>query len=352
MITRRIAVGARLLAIVIALVGLLDPSTLRARRVPPGIAVVAASREDSAAAARMREELSGRFEVIPAYHPSVAGSVIVGRAVQWFARESDRPAVAYTAHDDSRGVSIVRIDVPRTTFLNTRVPVRVGVAGLGGAGELTLSASGVAVDRVTVAGDARGNAEGLLQYAPARSGTALLRVAAWVDGRETAVADVATLVVEQRLAVLFHDRRPSWMSTFVRRALEQDPRFAVSGRISTSRDAGVVSGRAPSSLADGPAVDLFDLLVIGAPEALTEGDVAALDRFMRRRGGSVLLLLEAEPSATLIPLTGARRWLTARLPRPARMAMDSGAPAILTSEVAWPDPFPAFARAIAMSGGL
>ena len=72
-----------------------------------------------------------------------------------------------------------------------------------------------------------------------------MQLRAFVDGaRDTLLYDVLVNVPDSRRTVLFFDRRPSWMSTFVRRAVERDPRFAVTSRIITSVNAATTVSRA------------------------------------------------------------------------------------------------------------
>ena len=78
-------------------------------------------------------------------------------------------------------------------------------------------------------------------------------------------ADVLIDVREQRWAILFYDPRPSWMSTFVRRAIARDPRFAVTSRVVTSRNISTDAGQPPASLDDLATLELFDVGWLPAP---------------------------------------------------------------------------------------
>lgn len=105
--------------------------------------------------------------------------------------------------------------------------------------------------------------------------------------------DVGVTVAVTRASVLVFDTRPSWSSTFVRRALEDDPRFTVGyrTRLAPALSAGTANGRL-----DAAALDLASAVVIGAPDGLTSDDVALLEQFVRVRGGSLILLPERSPS--------------------------------------------------------
>ena len=111
--------------------------------------------------------------------------------------------------------------------------------------------------------------------------------------------DLGAPVTDARLPVLVFDARPSWSSTFVRRALEDDPRFAVQHR---ARIAPGLDARTPDGNLDARAVDSASLIIVGGIEALTEADATVLDRFVRVRGGSMLLLPEQRVSGA------ASRW--------------------------------------------
>ena len=84
------------------------------------------------------------------------------------------------------------------------------------------------------------------------------------------------------------DTRPSWLSTFVRRAVASDPRFVVTSRVQTSRGAGVTAGRAPVALGAPGVLDAFDVVIVGAPNGLTAADASSLETYMRDRGGRVV----------------------------------------------------------------
>jgi hypothetical protein len=148
-----------------------------------------------------------------------------------------------------------------------------------------------------------------LSFIPTAVGATSLQISATLNGFEhPAVADAVVDARERRWPVLFFDARPSWTSTFVRRALERDQRFVVTSRIVTSRGVGSSAGRPPVSLADAAILSTFDAIVVGAPDGLSASDVAGLDAFMRRRGGSVVLLLEGRTAGPYDRLTGVTTW--------------------------------------------
>src|SRR5262249_44535190 len=151
----------------------------------------------------------------------------------------------------------------------------------------------VAVDHVTrtVARD-DDTLDVALTFIPSSASATLLRVIAHVDGATDAAGEALVDVVDRKWPVLFYDPRPSWMSTFVRRAVERDPRFVVTSRVVTSHNVNTDAGNPPGRLDDLSALSLFDAVVVGSPAAMSADDADGLEAFMRKRGGSVVLLLD------------------------------------------------------------
>jgi hypothetical protein len=161
-----------------------------------------------------------------------------------------------------------------------------------------------------------------------------------------AIADAVVDVDERRWAVLFYDPRPSWTSTFVRRSIERDSRFAVASRVVTSRNVTASTGRPPTALTDRTSLSTFDVIVVGAPDALSVADVAGLEDFLRRRGGSVVLLVDEPKSGPIDRLTMVSSWSTNRgAPVSVALVQDDSA-TLRASEIAWPAVLPAGAAAL------
>ena len=95
--------------------------------------------------------------------------------------------------------------------------------------------------------------------------------------------------------MLVFDARASWGSTFVRRALEDDSRFLVEhrARLAPAIAAGTANGRL-----DTRALDAASVLIVGGPDALTASEVDLIERFVRVRGGTAVLLPERAPSGS------------------------------------------------------
>jgi hypothetical protein len=147
-------------------------------------------------------------------------------------------------------------------------------------------------------------------------------------------ADVLVQSDARRLRVLVYEPRPSWASTSVRRALEDDPRVAVASVSYASRGiASATAGVQPSRVLDDD-LDRFDAIVVGGLERLTAADVRALDRFMRERGGSVVLLpdarVDAGPVRDLMPGSMLSQVL---LEKPASLEVQATMPRLDASEI-------------------
>ena len=146
--------------------------------------------------------------------------------------------------------------------------------------------------------------EAVLRYTPPASGTSIitLRVVP-LDGETTSdnAADLRLVASGRRLKILVHEPRPSWNTSFVRRALEQDQSFDVSTLVQASKGLEVRAGTPPAALT-ADALSVFDAAIVGAPEELRASEIEALRVFARRRGGAVLLLPDRRPSGPYLAL--------------------------------------------------
>ncbi|MEO7361726.1 MAG: hypothetical protein ABI120_15450, partial [Gemmatimonadaceae bacterium] len=252
-------------------------------------------------------------------------------------------------------VAVERVLVPALSALDARVPVTAVLhvqKAIGKQLELRLLSNGNVVDRVTrsvPSDDARMNVP--LTYVPTGAGTTTLRVTANVaGGTDSASVDAVINVREQKWAVLFFDARPSWMSTFVRRAVERDPRFAATSRVVTSTNVSTDAGTPPGTLDDPTVIDRYDAVVVGAPEALSERDVQGLENFLRRRGGSVVLLFDGNKSGKYERLAEFTTFTNTANSQPAIISDVGGdSIAMRTTEWMWPNRLPSGANVLAWS---
>ena len=341
----------RVVAIAIAIAGAIDPAFTLTRRVKPEVALVAAGRlPDPDLTDRVADALKGRFAVMRGAPFGSAAVVSVGYALPGDeATEGAQPAFAVVPEARRPFASIASIRVPTHAHLEARVPVRVSVHARAANGKqltVVLANNGVAMDSATrtIAGeDVLETVE--LSFVPSAAGAVSLQVNVEIEDGASVTESLTTNVGDTRLAVLFFDRRPSWMSTFVRRATEADPRFIVTSRIGTSRGVSTAAGRPPETLRL-PSLELFQAVVVGAPDELTADDVEGLEGFMRAKGGAVALLFDQPESlsrrAPIERLMGGIRW------RHESRAEPAGVPP--ASEVLEPAELPLWAESYRLPG--
>jgi hypothetical protein len=346
----------RAVAVAIAGLALLDPACPGERVDAPLVSLLDADAADSSArapvAAAVRAALGDRYRVVRGYLPSADAVVLTDDAVPpaWRHEPPRQPVFVLTSERAERGGALDRPGArpapPRVRWRALTHPARVRVGervalaaevdaeGAGPDDSLIVTArqAGVLLARA-----ARALPSGVASAstAPSAAGPALLLPVVPVDTGVLAVEVEAALwrapvraartalldVTATRWAVSGIDVRPSWQGTFVRRALAADARFALASRVAVSRtDAGAVSrtrGAAPP-LGALPAPPALEVLVLGAADALGEGDLARVDAWVRAGGGGAVLLLDALPGPAL------QRWLAVtswtRLERPEPVA--------------------------------
>jgi hypothetical protein len=117
--------------------------------------------------------------------------------------------------------------------------------------------------------------------------------------------DVQLHATTRRLKVLAYEPRPTWATSFLRRALERDPAFDVSALVRPSRGLEVRAGSAPTPIT-ADTLEPFDVVLAGAPEELSRTEVDALRLFARRRGGTLVFLPDRRPSGRYLELVPAQ----------------------------------------------
>jgi hypothetical protein len=342
-------VALRVAVVLIAIAGAIDPAITTNRVGRANIAVVPADvRADSSLADRVAEQLSKHSTVTRGAFGGADATVLVGDQLPGDEREFSTPSFAVARNP---GTTIESVHAPAVAPAASRVPVegRVHVVGARGKDvELTLRAANIVVDRATTA--VKSDDERIpiaLSFVPPTSGAVPMTVSAQVAGSASASADLLLEARDDRFSILFFDPRPSWMSTFVRRAVERDRRFVVTSRVVTSRNLSTDAGQPPARLDDLASLGLFDAVVVGAPESLTDADVSGLERFMRRRGGSVVLLLDHRASGPYDRLTNVANWSSDSGSR-ALVIGDSG---LRATSIAFPSRLGDVAHSIASSNG-
>jgi hypothetical protein len=342
----------RAIALAVAIAAAIDPAVTARRTVKPTIVVAAVdSTRDAALANDVAKSIEKRFAVARSAIAGASAAVLVGGRLPPSGAELPTPAFVVVSDTSSPAVNVERIEAPARGSADARIPVVAHLAVHRAADrtlEVSLRVDGAQSERV-----ARrvGPADSVLAIplsfiAPAR-GANVVHVAAAIRGSNAdAAADAVVDVSDRRWAILFFDPRPSWMSTFVRRTIERDTRFAVASRVLTSRNVSSSAGLPPASLSDYRSLEPFDAIVVGTPDALSTADVAGLESFMTRRGGGVVLLLDEPKRGPYDRLTGASSWSTSRGPMTLAL-QDHDSISLRASEIAWPSPLPAGATTIA-----
>jgi len=344
---RTIRRGLRSVAALIALLGAIDPSVTSVRRSKPIVAVVHAdqfeSNDNDTLALRVSNALSADARIVRGAFSGADATVIVGDDVPASPDNLSRPTYAVLAHDSTDHPVIESLHAPSEARARSRVTVEARLH-IPDSDRRTFSVElrdgPIVVDRVSL--DPRAGIRttiASLGFAPTTIGTHRLRVdVASTEGSTFAAHSDAILVVrDSALQVLVYDPRPSWMSTFVRRALERDPRLAISSRVMTARNIATAAGTAPSRLDDAAAIARFDAIVVGAPTSLSDNDVSALERYMRQRGGSVVFLLDANADGPHQRLMHAGQSNYTSIGKPTRIAPFRTPPAgdVATPPTAW-----------------
>jgi hypothetical protein len=343
------------IAAAIAVLGAIDPPVSSERRVRPEIALLDSRHAtDAAASNRVARALDGDFVVIRGPFAAAAATVAVGATVPAHAAALTAPAFAVAPERTGPALTIESIIAPRSLHVDARAPVIVRVRATGASGAelaVSLRRDGIVVDRVAVPvdGDDVRKDLRLSLAAPASFLDPRIRVTATIDRPAVTVhADAAVATRPGRARVLFHDGRPSWLSTFVRRAVGTDPRLAVTSRVGTSRGAAILTGDPPAGLGDAAALSAFETIVIGAPDTLTARDLETLDAVLRTRAATVVLLLDHEEAATVVDrLLGPRGWTTAMHDAPVTLsAVDSESGSLRATELLTPRAVPPGARVL------
>lgn len=306
-------VALRTVAIAIALAAVIDPSVTSNRSTRPDVVVVASdSTRDAALADEVARSVSKNYTVTRGTLAGASATIVAGRTLPPGAMDQRAPVFAVVPAADRPTVTIESLRAPTSAPALSRVRVDATIRITGARAkkvDVALRDAAVSLDRATrsIASD-DDTMHVALSFVPSSAIPTALHVVVHVDGTSDVIGDALVDVREQKWAVLFYEPQPSWMSTFVRRAIERDPRFVTTSRVVTSRDVNTSEGNPPGRLDDLSALALFDVVVVGAPRALSANDVAGLEAFMRRRGGSVVELLDESGPAPLERLTGVHSW--------------------------------------------
>lgn len=315
MTARWAGVSARALAIAIAVAGVMDPAWSATRSSSKPIIVVRASALDTRAAEeRLRASIGNRpieFRELNRSRVPCASDeecILTADGSIDVAVPSDvKPALIPIRADEGPHIAIASVNIEGAHSEAASV-ARVEVTAVGiDRRDVTIRArDGNVIVGSTRAAISSGSSMIDVQWLPLSAGARHLRFDVdALDGEKATIdnaIDVGVDVLESRLRVLVFDPRPSWSSTFVRRALEDDSRFAVAHR---ARVAPAITVGTRGGGLDVATLETMDVVIVGAPDALTADEEALLDRFARERGGTVILLaerpLEAAPAGAFFP---------------------------------------------------
>lgn len=291
----------RILAAVVAIGGIVDPSIQVTRTEPLQVRLIAAADDPDAvaAASRLRASLSGRADLV--FAGSGAATVVIGSGVIAPALAGSGP-LSVVSLDEPPSVAIVEAPATVTLLPGSAVdiPVTLEAAGLTGQRSVAvLEQDGVELSRTEHRWQNDGRATITLRYLAVSAGARRLTVRVQpIPGEHRKVdnqADVLAMVAARPGVVAVIEPRPSWAAGFVRRALEDDPGFQVSSVIRTSRGISSRSGETPPVL-EASRLSRFDVVIAGAPEDLRREEVEALWQFVDRRGGTLVLLPDRLPA--------------------------------------------------------
>lgn len=308
----------RTTAIAIAMAGVIDPVMTVSRQAPRRVVLARLASADTAAVesavraglpgvdVSIRSRVDGRLPCDPgvpcivladgsieAEIPSdVTGPLSVIELATPAGPNVEIRSVTATSVQRAAGAGLVRVTMTGEGMQGRRTEVRVldGGALVGSASHEWSAGSEAVVD---------------VPWWALAAGSRALRVEAVpFDGEATLIdnaVDVGVSIALDAVPVLVFDTRPSWASTFVRRVLEDDQRFRVEYRVGLApgMDAATPAGRL-----DPRSLDAAGVVVVGGPEGLSARDVDLLERFVRTRGGTLILLPDRMPAGPVTRLLG------------------------------------------------
>jgi hypothetical protein len=357
----RIAIALRAVALAIAVAGIVDPVLTLERRVAPRLTIAVLDgnadgvlpdgiREAALRAAeRLRVAVSptvdahvrvvDRYDRASACPPGIPCAVVAGSSgpARLLGAGSTLMGVVRLDAATAPELSITRIDSPREQHPLAAGLLRVHLSGRGAGRDVRVEVldGGALVGEATLGAISReggsqeggsrrgGSEEGGSEEGGSKEGgskdpplqrSAAVDVPWWpieIGPRSLVVRalassgdrDEAALGVDVRSTardVVIYDARPSWASTFVRRAIEGDPRLRIRLRSRVAPELSVSVGGAVRL--DASTLAGASVVIVGAPEEVNISDVDLLERFVRVRGGSLILLPDRPLSGPIVRL--------------------------------------------------
>ena len=360
-----IAILLRGVAIAIAVAAIVDPPVTIAAR---GRGRIALALQNPAlepardAHQRLAEMLRSEFDIVAGSDAAADAAVIVGTGYPDPAPPDRQRTYTVTVApaDGEPRLRIRALRAPRDVPTGTLVHLDVEVDGAnvrGATSTLVVRAGNeqVEVARATHAWTAASETwRTTLDVTPLGVAPWRLRVDVSGAAGERDLTDNsadAIVAAGDALRVLVYEPRLSWAGTFVRHALERDSRFDVAAVAYPSRGVQVTTPGSDSRADDPPIAasaslnrrltDRTRAIVVGGLDRLTAEDAGVLSRFMRERGGAVVLLpdalADARTAARWLPVPAAAEVL---LEQPARLSVEAPLAAIHASEMLTFEPAP------------
>jgi hypothetical protein len=321
-------------AIVLAVLAVADPVWTTQRPAPPNVHLHVVPGTPDRVVEDVRRELTRSvdgFVTFDISNPASATVVIGDRLPDDVAHGGAPVSIVSPYRRDAPNVLVTAVDPPPTlSGWSTRLPVLVQGTGLAGRSSVVvLEHQGTEIARVEhrwAEGDE--SFDPGFTFVPPRPGAFEFDIVVQPTESEATTAHNRAgvrLVAESRqLRVFAFEPRASWAAAFVRRALEVDPAFDVVGLAGASRGIQVRSGRSPRRL-DYGEIEPFDAVLVGAPEELSGAEVDALHRFVRTRGGAVVLLPDRRPTGPYLDLLPTKTFDEILTERPRQVASQNGA---------------------------
>jgi hypothetical protein len=287
----------RFVAVAIATFALVDPAlTLSgAARQRVSVADSGGGADTVAVRRAIHDRLKEEFDAIVGVDTTAEAIVVVGNRYP-SQRLPEQANVSTVTVGEGVGPFVVirRIAAPRAVPQATTVRLGIDVEAAGKRGsatDLSVRANGALLARRTHTWTADAETwHEEVDVAPVGDAPPFLFDVRADDSQGSVAVDAAAT---HRVLVI--ESRPSWASAFVRRALEADPRFDVSGVSAPAPAKLVTSGESPALHQD---LRRVDVIIVGGLDRLPGSDIDTLERFVRERGGALVFLPDGKfPSA-------------------------------------------------------
>jgi hypothetical protein len=307
-------IALRWVAIAIAVAAVWDPAVRASRpQGPPIDTTTAVAQRRAPSAERIQQELRRKLDEagfrVNSSAPPVAHLLV-----------ADRPPARIDTDVPVWGIDLSEHRVPNVSILRASATpgrpgesaeVRIVVSGAGVKGsttELRVEQHGIVLANDRHVWDAPQETWTISLHVvpPTQDALSLvIRAVALPGERNVDDNEMDVGVASQRppVRVLAYDANVTWGSAFVRRSLEGEPAFALSGLQRASEGIATHAGAPPPGLS-AAAITAYDVIVVGGPEDLAARDVDVLRWFVDERGGVVVFIPQRRPSgpyARLLP---------------------------------------------------